>query len=335
MLQLVNPTPLKAAIMLLPDLAGVDTLFTVLKATFTLGARVALAEDQVPVALADQHYGEPGLSSVRVPSDVCIGKPSTDILLVGSAWAPGGRATWQMDVSVAVGPVSKSARVFGDRVWDSSPAGATLVWVAPFERMPLVWERAYGGTDQTERGPTAEPRNPVGLGFRARDGAKPLAGLPAPNVEDPASPISSWKDTPPPAGFAPIAPHWEPRKSYAGTYDETWQKTRAPYLPNDFDPRFFQLAPPGLSASGRLQGGELVDLRGVTPDGVLQFTLPSARVHVVYRLDTGEETRPAALDTIILEPDAGRLMMVWSAALPCDKAALKVREIEPTVLAAA
>src|SRR3712207_9360361 len=82
------------------------------------------------------------------------------------------RSAWQMDVRVSVGPASKTVRVFGDRVWDAGPAGAATKWVAPFERMPLVWERAFGGADQTDRGPTADPRNPVGTGFRAPNGAK-------------------------------------------------------------------------------------------------------------------------------------------------------------------
>jgi hypothetical protein len=32
-------------------------------------------------------------------------------------------------------------------------------------------------------------------------------------------------------------------------------------------------------------------------------------------------------DTVIIEPDADRVVAVWRAALPCDKKALKVKEI--------
>ena len=335
MLQLQNPTPFKAMMTLLPDADGVDTLFTVVKGTFSIGDRVGLADEQVPVAPADEHYGDPGASSVRVPSDVSLLKSATDVVVLGSAWAPNGRPTWQMDVSVTVGPVTKSLRVSGDRVWDAGPAGAAMKYVAPFERMPLVWERAFGGADMSDKGPRAEPRNPVGAGFRAPDGVKPLAGLPLPNIEDPGAPLSSWKERPQPACFAPVAPHWQPRASYAGTYDEAWQKRRAPYLPTDFDPRFLQIAPPGLTTPRHLQGGEPVDLRGLTPSGSLQFVLPALRVQATYRLDSGSQPRPAALDTIILEPDAARLIMVWRSALPCDKKALKVKEVEIDIQQAA
>lgn len=331
MLQLKNETPFAAAILPLPDVEGVDTLFTVVKATFSLGRQIALAEEQVPVTLADQHYGEPPISSIRRPSDVCLGKPGTDVVLVGSAWAPGGKPTWQMDVSISVGPVGRTVRVFGDRVWDAGAAGASVAWVAPFERVPLVWERAFGGTDETERGLVADSRNPVGRGFRAPGSARPLSGLPMPNLEDPAAPISGPRDAPAPACFAPLAAHWEPRRSYAGTYDEAWQTQRAPYLPKDFNPRFFQLAPAGLIAPGYFSGGETVDVRGATPSGALQFQLPIVRVQVNYRLADGLQSKDAVLDTVILEPDEQRFVLVWRAALQCDKKLLKVQEIEPVL----
>lgn len=332
MLQLKNRTPFAAAILPLADAEGVDTLVAVVKATFALGGeRLELAEEQLPVTMADEHYGEPPTSSIRRPSDVCLGKPATDVVLLGSAWAPGARPTWHMDVSVSAGPVAKSIRVFADRVWDGS-AVAAVSWVEPFVRMPLVWERAFGGTDTTERGPAADARNPVGRGFRAPGSATPVHGLPLPNLEDPGALITSPRDAPTPAGLAPLGPHWEPRRSFAGTYDEGWQRTRAPFLPADFSPRFFQIAPPGLIGSGHFRGGELVDVRGATPGGLLQFHLPTVNVHVSYKLRRGVETRPGVLDTILLEPDENRLGMVWRAALPCDKQLLKVEHVETTLL---
>ena len=193
--------------------------------------------------------------------------------------------------------------------------------------MPLIWERAFGGRDETESGPVEEARNPIGTGFHTANGFAPVEGMWLPNVEDPSAPISSWQQRPSPVGFAPIDAHWEPRRSYAGTYDERWQQTRAPYLPHDFDARFLQLAPPALVTPTHLQGGEWVDLRGLTPSGQLRFQLPAAVPHVVYRLDREVVERPPVLDTVIIEPDAGRLVLVWRAALACDKKALRVREV--------
>jgi hypothetical protein len=338
MLQLENRTPFAANLLLLPDTDAVDTLFAVIRGTFRIGASAdespTLDAEQTPVALADAHYGDPASTSIRVPSDVCLGKPGTDVVLIGTAWAFGEKPTWQMDAALTVGPVTKTLRVLGDRVWNSSAGGAVLEWVAPFVRMPIVWERAFGGSDETDKGPTTEPRNPVGVGFRARHGAKPLHGLSLPNIEDPGAPITSWKDAPPPAGFAPVAPNWQPRVSYAGTYDSAWLENRAPFLPLDFDARFFHVAPAGLVTPTHLRGGEVVELRGVTPSGLLRFLLPAPRLGVTYRLDRCAQERPAALDTIVLEPDLARVTMVWRAALRCDKQSLRVRAVEMALLSA-
>jgi hypothetical protein len=327
--QFENSTGLEGGSFVAPDPDGIDTMFAFLKGTFALGSEPRPADKQVAPVMAAEYYGDPTTSSIRLPSDLSLVKPGTDVLLVGSAWAPGGRATYWMDVSIAVGPVAKTVRVYGDRVWDSGPAGAVPTHPSPFERMPLVWERAFGGTDETEKGPTSEPRNPVGAGFRMADGTKPLGGMALPNLEDPFAPITSWRDRPQPACFAPIAGHWQPRLSYAGTYDKKWQKTRAPYLPTDFDPRFFQIASPGLVCPAYLRGGEMVVVHGATPDGALSFRLPAVAVRMTFVLDGRPEIRAANLDTVLIEPDHGRVILVWRAVLPCDKKALRVNEIRP------
>ena len=93
MLQLRNETPFKAGIAVLPDRAGIDTLYVIVKATVTLRPTLALSNEQVPHAPADEYYADPATSSLRVASDMHIGKPGTDVLLIGSASAP-GRKSW-------------------------------------------------------------------------------------------------------------------------------------------------------------------------------------------------------------------------------------------------
>jgi hypothetical protein len=50
-------------------------------------------------------------------------------------------------------------------------------------------------------------------------------------------------------------------------------------------------------------------------------------VQTTYRLDRGSELRPAALETVIVKSDEGRLVLVWRSAFPCDKKLLKLREV--------
>ena len=321
MLQLENRSPFEAAIYALTEPSGFDSVFTVIKGTFGLSERPAPADEQVPVNMADEFYGDPGASSISVPSDISLARPGTDVLLIGNAYAPDGRPTTQVDVALVVGPLRKIVRVFGNREWQSAGVGYTISAIAPFDTMPLTWERAYGGVDRAGPELRAEVRNPVGTGFRARDDGEELESLRLPNLEDPGEPITSWKQSPQPACFAPVAAHWEPRRSYAGTYDEEWQRKRAPFLPEDFDPRFFQLAPPGLVATPNLVGGEAVEVWGAHPSGGLRFSLPAARLNVTFQVDGRLHERPASLDTVIVEPDSSRLVMIWRSSFTrTDKA---------------
>jgi hypothetical protein len=335
MLQFKNGTPFQGTIYLMPDTEGIETLYTVVKATLVLGERLSIAEKQLPVTPADVYLGEPGKSSIKTPSDVSLTKPATDVLLLGTAYAPRGRPTTQVDVSLTAGSLRKTVRVFGDRVWEKRGVVPSMSSPAPFETMPLIWERAYGGMDHKGKELRAEARNPVGAGYHAKDGDKPLDGSRLPNLEDPTDLITGWKQTPAPACFAPICGHWEPRLSYAGTYDARWQQERAPYLPKDFDPRFLQLAPPGLVTPGYLQAGEWIEARGVTPSGQLRVQVPPVRIEVTYVVNASEEPVSANLDTIVLEPDQDRLLLVWRAALRCDKKGLQVNEVHAAALKAA
>ncbi|HVT81740.1 MAG TPA: DUF2169 domain-containing protein [Phycisphaerae bacterium] len=327
MLQLKNNSRFKAMIMMAPDPKGVDTLFAVVKGTFAIGDKgVIAAADQLPIVAADVLHGEPGKSSIKTPSDVSLMKPAADVLLLGHAYAQGGRAT-QVDVSMRVGTLTRTLRVTGNRTWASGLLGAKMSDPEPFDKMPLMWERSFGGFDSDAAKPEVvkyEERNPVGAGFRFVK--KNLAGAKMPNIEDPAHLVRGWQDRPPPAGTGPIGGAWQPRKAFAGTYDDAWQKSRAPYLPTDFDPRFLQLAPPEQIMPA-LEGGEPVELVHVTPSGRLAFALPKYKVGIAFNLDGKISSPPVKLDTCILEPDASRCVLVWRAALACDKKALRVREV--------
>jgi hypothetical protein len=257
MLQVVNNTPFIAQMLAFPNEQGVDSAYAVIKGTWTILPAPALAKDQFPLILSDQFWGEPGLSSLKYASEATLIKPTTDVFLLGTAYPPDGESASQVDVSLRVGSLSKDVRVFGDRDWKKGILSTSFGSPQPFDRMPLVYERAFGGTDKTgkeEQQIESEPRNPVGVGFRGKKSALPLEGTKLPNLENPSQLISGPKDRPAPAGFGPIPGSWEPRRSKGGTYDEAWQKNRAPYLPGDFDMHFFNAATPDLQAPTYLVG---------------------------------------------------------------------------------
>lgn len=328
MLQFRNQTPFEGKIFATPDQTGVDSVYAVVKGTFTIGSRIDLAEKQAPVSMKEEYLGEPGKSSVRIPSDFALTKPGTDVVMTGWACSSVGTAALYVDVRLSVGSINKIVRVFGDRVWDRTAMGYRPTHPVPFERMPLIWERAYGGSDLSGGLPVAEDQNPVGTGFFADHGAKLIPGSPLPNLEDPYQPINSPGDRPAPAGFGPICGHWQPRRSYAGTYDAGWQANRAPYLPTDFDSRFFQVAPPGLISPTLLKGGEAVEIVGAWPGGPLQFQLPLFNVQFRFRVEQDVETRPGVLDLVWFDMESLQLAMTWRSSLALDKRVRRVREVE-------
>ena len=69
---------------------------------------------------------------------------------------------------------------------------------------------------------------------------------------------------------------------------------------------------------------------GVRPEGNLEFRLPELALNVTFRLDDDTVECGADLDTLIIEPDEARLVLIWRAAWQCGRRALQVKEIAVT-----
>jgi hypothetical protein len=222
-----------------------------------------------------------------------------------------------MLVSVRVASLRKVARIYGDRSWRKRRSGVEISEPASFERVPLRYEYAFGGWDRDATDASrhaCEARNPVGIGFRAR-GARFEEGARLPNIEDPARPLTRYHGRGVPLGFGFIGPDWEPRRSFAGTYDEAWEREQSPLLPRDFDRRFFCAASSGLRAPEHLRGDEQVELFGVTVEQRLSFALPGIEAPRVCMSVHGTEdvALVTALDTVIIDSDARTLQLLWRA----------------------
>ena len=332
MWQLENRTPFAAERSWVRDRDGTEVWLVAVKASFDIleDARLRVAKEQAPVLRLPEHHGEAGHSSVKYDADLVLTKVNTDIVVVGHACAPAGTQVNLLDCGFRVGAVQKLVRVFGDRTWASN--GATTAQA--FEKMPVVYERAFGGTDphSSDAATHWDLRNPVGTGFVGDK--PPPAGLRLPNIEDPKALIAQWKDKPSPAGLGVVATHWQPRAAMAGTYGAEWQETRAPLLAHDLDDRWFQSTPPDQQAAGFLQGGEPVILHNLGPHGPggrLQFYLPKVDLRFETHFYDGSQVPHAScnLHTVILEPDLPRVSVVWHTALPCHA---KVHKLDRTVI---
>lgn len=317
--EIENATPFVFEALHLIDEECRPLLVPVLKATFDIDAkgRCHPAAVQAPLQMAGECFGEdPATSSYRYEPEVAFHKPATDVVFIGHAYAP-APGTREMLVEVRVGSLTKRILVCGDRVWFEAAGVPTISSPVPFDRVPLVYERAFGGWDRSDPDPeqhAIEARNPVGTGFRRRGFEE---GVRLPNLEDPRARIRRPGDTPPPAGLGFISPHWQPRARLAGTYDEEWRKERCPLLPRDFDRRHLNAASEGLLAPGYLRGDEAVMAAGMTPEESFEFFLPGLPppALALSLRDAGRRTVRMALDTVIVEPDQRRLMLLWRGHL--------------------
>jgi hypothetical protein len=327
-----NLTPFAVDGLFVADMDGRPLIVPIVRGTYAIcdARRLPLANEQITINMAGKHWGQPERSSYKYEPETAFTKLSTDVVLIGHAY-PTREGETEVNVTLRVGELEKTVRVIGDRFWEKFLGITTSTPPQPFEKMPLIYERAFGGWDSAEPDPMTsqfEPRNPVGVGFK-RTAFEP--GMPLPNLEDPKRPLNFYGDTPPPAGFGFISPHWLPRAKYAGTYDEAWQMNRAPLLPVDFDLRFFNAASPGLIASEYLKGNELVEVTNASPGGRIAFRLPGIRppkirVQLRGRPDAHLETN---LDTVIINTDENLLLMLWRTNLvlrngPHDVAAIEV-----------
>ena len=330
-MEIVNPAPFLLDRSVYLDKNAAERLVVVLKGTWSVspGGEIGVAEKQAPIHPAEVFRGEPGESSILNDAELGPAKPSTDVFLLGSAKAPRSGIR-SMDVSFRLGPVGRTARVFGERRWNTVMGIETIEGPEPFESVPLAFENAFGGRDLSAEDPKhhgEEARNPVGRGFRSAKSKAVYDGALLPSVEDPRHLISKPGQGIEPAGFGPVGRHWMPRRRYAGTYDAKWMDERAPLLPEDFDDRFHNAAPNGLVVQGRLKGGEPVEVTGCTPGGRLAFRLPRIEPWSSVLVGRWGKTLPLELDTVTVDTDAMELRLVWKGEVPVHREVARIRTI--------
>lgn len=329
-MQIINRTPYAMERVVIFDREGRETLMVIIKGTFDFShGATQVAEEQLPVTAGDEYYGDPVKTSIRLATDFLPRRTATGITLSGHAIVKGGK-TRQMSVGLRVGTVMQKAVVFGDRFGYKSVDDP-----APFDRMPLTWENAYGGLDTSHDNAKHHKAcidNPVGKGFMAGRSKLDSSIIALPNIEDPGNLLRTTFSKPKPVGFGPVPPFWEARKQYAGTYDDDWQKNRAPLLPDDFDERFLQAAPAALTCDGYLKGDERCALIGMTEEGRIQFDLDAKNPTIGVRLvRKGIRAKPE-MESLHFDTDKRQFYVTWKAMVDIQGKVEELKNIEARVL---
>lgn len=320
-----------------PDVTGREHLVVVAKATWSIpeeGQRPRPLSPE-PIVVADEFLGDSGESPLRYGADIARFKPRCDVIFDATAYAPGGSPVRELIVGFELGPLLKRVRVTGPRLWSGSGSdakGYRLGEPQPFLQVPLHFDRAFGGTRWHEREGRrlceALDTNPVGLGFAGVDTLNQLAGASAPQLTSVERPLVHPTADGVPVALGAIGRHWQPRRGYAGTYDDVWQRDVFPLLPGDFDEQFNQCAPMDQQMPYP-QGGEpvrLVHLIPGRPD--LRFSLPKLDMQVrILRSDFSQAAPTAHVDTLFFEVDRGRFSAVWRATLPIRRRIQEIKQV--------
>jgi hypothetical protein len=290
------------------------------RGTFDLGqdSRLLIAAQQEPVVLADRYRQDPLTSSVEVDTDLVPQKLVADITLNAIAHAPEGAELESWLVTVNIGKISKTLRVYGPRQWQHSVLREWhLSRPTPTSEVPLHYELAFGGKGLKDDGEQVFEENPVGRGFVPQKPSRLNEVIPAPQIEVPHDPVREFGRTYRPAGLGPIAKHWLPRRALCGTADESWKETRWPLRPVDFDFRYYSSSSAGLAYPGYLLGSEDVLIAGCSSRGPLQFALPGVSLTLLaVEKNFRVSVEPMTLDTLHIDLISARVYLTWRSTFP-------------------
>jgi hypothetical protein len=335
MWQVENNTPFAAQAYFVRDQNGFEHWVVALRASFLIHSTGALVidEPQEPVKLAPV-YGDSQAQELTIESDLAPFRPGVDFTVSGMAVAPNSRPFRQLLIGFRIGAAAKMAMAFGRRIIKKTSGKRSSDWILyrdeAVDSVPLSWRMAMGGLDPlvTPGHVVTYEFNPIGKGWLHRYDLVPEGTLlDLPQIENVGQFFQPSSPPPLPFGFGALQPGWRPRLDYAGTYDSAWERHRAPLLPTDFSPRFYN----AVSADQvlDLRGGEAIALEGLHPEGSYQFSLPRLFFRATTHL--GREKPSSAMRLIAVQIDATtkRLGMVWNAQVPCNN---KDHKVEKTVV---
>lgn len=316
---LINPTTLSAIVFRQKDKHDASFTCCVAKRSYKFdvlhSGETEFVEIPSELILADEYSkSHPGL--LELASDLVPTKPYADIYFRNPTAHSGSlRASTAWEVSVEVGSLKTSFFVTGPRQATKTLLGWNVSEMKPVKSVDIGYRAAYGGRIKED---DEYACNPIGRGYALQRGASVGSQCALPHVGVDSGTVARPLNNRTEIGLGPIPPSWAQRRRFAGTYDGGWRNHRAPRLPVDFDNRFFCCAPENLQYAGYLSGNECVRLRGLDPEGELEFRLPvDYSVGLMLKSEHKDEyLSMLSLDTLVFDLDSKRLDFVWRTCFP-------------------
>ncbi len=236
------------------------------------------------------------------------------VTAAGSVFAPGcfPHAT---RVALRVGEQSRSLRVWGERRWVKNAGKLVASAAAPWESLPLSWERAFGGTVEIPPGPIGpnklphpggrlqHPMNPRGMGLCLDPNT--AEGIALPNIESETESMKQPIEQPRPAGFAPCP-------DLAALRMPDGPPPNATEDPEGFVRAALRVAhaAPGELIFPALPEGTPIELTGVGRTA-LRLEVPRCPIRVAVRKGRALTPLAAAVRSIHLSGDDGAALVTF------------------------
>ncbi|GAB2896023.1 DUF2169 family type VI secretion system accessory protein [Paralcaligenes ginsengisoli] len=243
------------------------------------------------------------------PFDIGVKRKRGVFAVAGHAYAPGGVPVTGLTVAATVGTLGKRLLVQGNRSWVRAATGWRASEPQAFLTQDMGLAYAYGARDW--------PANPYGRGHFIEPGA--AEGQMLPNVELPNAPVLSPSDVAPVATFGPLPQGSPDITRWLGKLDQSWERERMPWLPDDTDPRWFDGVPQDQCTTTYWQGNEgwsATHMHATLPEQSGQ--LPGLRPRLLASAKASpEQSRelPLDLDTVWLFPNDSRVIVLYRAEL--------------------
>ncbi|UQA56215.1 DUF2169 family type VI secretion system accessory protein [Polyangium aurulentum] len=290
--------PFDVGSLLWRDELGTLVCTVIAKATYKLAPGESAPLDvPLPLQEEDGHWDDDPTKSVHVPSDLVPFKRSAEIVVVGSAFAPEGRATRSVAARVVVGSVDKTLEAWGPRRFR---VDGTLQDAPPQARFSLRYEHAPGGPDTD---------NPAGI-----DASRPgLHGqINVPQLLPHLHQVHSPSDHIPRVGFGPIAAVWPSRAGLLGPRERAWLgRPGASPMPQTFPSKFFQVAPEDQWLDRPLAPNELIVLEKMhAKHPRLAMSLSGLEPRAIV-VGSNEEPLWLQADLLFIDTDRGLVTLTY------------------------
>jgi hypothetical protein len=252
-------------------------------------------------------------------------REGVDVIVLANAYPekPGQRS---LTMAIRAGGFRHEIAVFGDRRWERRDGQLVASEAAAFEKVPLTWDRAYGGKLAVESGEMPCAANPLGRGFYLEE--RQAEGSALPNLEDPARPIQSFLDQPEPRCPAPCGRDLALRILRAAEFDTSGPVPRLV----KFKPAYFNNAHPSLVLAQAPRAGEPFEITHVRPGGAsLRFAFPERAFHVYVQLQDRAYVFPAHLESVVVLAERELVVLGYKSAfqyrmVPLERRVAVLRE---------